>query len=107
MKLILVEDDGTQTDLLITQMSITVNSHRMNKYSFEAIQSAPVVPPTMQPFAPGNGIYKAPAGAFHYRVYGHGGGGGGSGQPVELKKCECGKEKHNFFKHTDWCPIKD
>lgn len=18
--------------------------------------------------------------------------------------CECGKEKHNFFKHSDWCP---
>jgi hypothetical protein len=23
---------------------------------------------------------------------------------VSIITCECGKEKHNFFKHSSWCP---
>ncbi len=24
-----------------------------------------------------------------------------------LKQCECGKEKHGFANHTNWCPINE
>lgn len=26
---------------------------------------------------------------------------------LNQKVCECGKEKHGFAKHSDWCDIKD
>lgn len=25
-------------------------------------------------------------------------------EPSLIIQCECGKEKHNFFKHSSWCP---
>ena len=48
-------------------------------------------------------------------LFGGGGGGGwGAGDTkwdkgfeIKLKKCECGKEKHGFASHSQWCDIKD
>lgn len=29
------------------------------------------------------------------------------GFEIKLKKCECGKEKHGFASHSQWCAVKD
>jgi len=33
--------------------------------------------------------------------------GSGFEKLTEPDKCECGKEKHGFAKHSTWCDIKD
>ncbi len=75
----LVHTDGTETEVLVSSYSFNLRGSGHATYKIEGFFYPR--PPVDNPHSPI--------------------------QQISKPACQCGKEKHGFAKHADWCDIKE